>query len=351
MMLPQLNYMASSLERIFERSLIMPPVAVHHTKTSSGTWNGDANTKNLREGETESYYRQMFAWKNPDGDPTTKDGWKFPHHEVNSSGDIGAASIKGCQSIISVLNGGMGGAKIPDGDRKGVWNHAAAHLKDAGLEPAELNSLALREIEYRSFKATEIRASMATGEPAKISGHAAVFDQYSDDMGGFYEIIQPGTFTNTLKNDDVRAFFNHNPDYILGRMSTGTLKLNEDSIGLAFEATPPDTQWARDMMTSMQRGDLNQMSFSFRTIQDDWAMVGNKIIRTLIEVRLFDVSPVAIPAYPQTSASVRSAFEAFRDGRPTEPGQAPELVEPQAKAVARAHLANLKRLLDLAEKS
>jgi HK97 family phage prohead protease len=329
----------------------MPAIKIHHTKTSTSGWDGGANTKNLREGEAESYYRQMFAWQDPEADATIKGAYKFPHHEVNGSGDIGAANVKGCQSIISILNGGMGGAKIPSGDRKGVWDHAAAHLKDAGLTPAELNSLPLQEIEHRSFSATEIRAIAEEGQPAKISGRAAVFNQYSEDLGGFNEIILPGAFTNTLKNDDVRALLNHDSNYILGRTSSGTLKLNENSSGLDFEATPPDTQWARDMITSMQRGDLTQMSFGFRTIQDDWAMVGNKIIRTLMEVRLFDVSPVTFPAYPQTSASVRSAFEAFREGRPTEPGQAPELVEPQAEAVARAHLANLKRLLDLAEKS
>ena len=330
----------------------MPAIKVHHTDTKDGAWDGGANTKNLREGESESYYRQMFAWQDPEADATTKGAFKFPHHEVNSSGDIGAANVKACQSIISVLNGGMGGAKIPDGDRKGVYNHAAAHLKDAGMEPAELNSLLLREIEHRSFSTTEIRATAAEGQSVKISGRAAVFDQYSDDLGGFYEIIQPGAFTNSLKNDDVRALLNHDPNYILGRTSSGTLKLNEDSIGLAFEAIPPDTQWVRDMITSMQRGDLTQMSFGFRTIQDDWALVGNKIIRTLIEVKLFDVSPVTFPAYPQTNASVRSAFEAFQANRPaTDPGQEPQSVEPQADPGARAHLDNLKRRLDLAEKS
>jgi hypothetical protein len=224
-------------------------------------------------------------------------------------------------------------------------NKVQSDIKDGAL-----NNQA-PEIEHRSFPVPEIRA-IGEGQDVKISGYAAIYNLFSEDLGGFVEIIQPGAFSNTLKNDDIRDLFNHDPSYIVGRTSSGTLKLTDDSVGLAFEATPPDTQWAQDMIISIQRGDLTQMSFGFRTIADEWKMVGDKVIRTLIEVKLYDVSQVTFPAYPQTSASVRSAYESFQSDRPAiEPGQEPLPVEPQADPGARAHLVNLRRRLDLAEKS
>jgi HK97 family phage prohead protease len=189
------------------------------------------------------------------------------------------------------------------------------------------------EIEIRSFKIAEMRA-VGKDQLSMISGYAAVFELFSDDLGGWVERIRAGAFTNTLKNDDVRALLNHDPSKLLGRKSSKTLRLNEDSTGLRFEIDPPDTQYARDIITSIRRGDLSQMSFAFRTIQDEWEIIGDKIIRTLVELKLYDVSPATFPVYPQTSASVRSAFEAFKSVNP---------------AVAR--LANLRRRLDLAEMS
>lgn len=193
------------------------------------------------------------------------------------------------------------------------------------------------EIERRTFL-IEFRAD-GDGQP-EIAGHAAVFNELSEDLGGFYERIQPGAFASTLQSADVRALWNHNPDYPLGRMKAGTLALAEDEHGLAFTIQPPETQYARDLLVSMRRGDVDQMSFGFRTIRDRWEQTGGQIIRTLLEVELFDVSPVTYPAYPQTSAQVRSQLEAF-----THDAQAG--AEASEKAAAQARIANRKRKLHI----
>lgn len=167
------------------------------------------------------------------------------------------------------------------------------------------------EIERRSFAVREIRAEDEEGGPV-ISGYAAVFNQPSEDLGGFVEYIEPGAFAASLGRDDIRALWNHNADFPLGRVRAGTLRLDEDEIGLAFRINLPDTQYARDLVVSMKRGDVDQMSFGFRTVRDRWAQNENGLVmRTLIEAELFDVSPVTFPAYSQTSAVVRSALEAF----------------------------------------
>ena len=145
-------------------------------------------------------------------------------------------------------------------------------------------------------------------ESKKITGHAAVFGKWSEDLGGFREKIREGAFSKTIKEADVRALFNHDPNFVLGRNKAGTLSLEEDKKGLAISIDPPDTQWARDLTTSIERGDITQMSFGFRTVKDQWTTPqdGKENQRELLEVELFDVSPVTFPAYPQTDVGMRS---------------------------------------------
>jgi HK97 family phage prohead protease len=153
--------------------------------------------------------------------------------------------------------------------------------------------------------------------PSKISGHAAKFDVLSEDLGGFRERIAPGSFAKTIQSADVRALFNHDANFVLGRNKAGTLRLSEDSAGLAIEIDAPTTALINDLVLApMQRGDINQMSFGFRTLQDKWAKLDGEWVRTLLEVELFDVSPVTYPAYPQTDVAVRSLEEAIKAAAP-----------------------------------
>jgi len=160
----------------------------------------------------------------------------------------------------------------------------------------------------KEIRTVPIELRVEGGDSPKIVGHAAVFNKWSEDLGGFREKIAPGAFTKTISEGDVRALFNHDPNFVLGRNKAGTLSLEEDKKGLKVSIDPPDTQWARDLTTSIERGDINQMSFGFRTVKDQWTTpkTGNENKRELLEVELFDVSPVTFPAYPQTDVGVRS---------------------------------------------
>ena len=164
------------------------------------------------------------------------------------------------------------------------------------------------DIEQRAFPFQEVRVAREDGQPARIEGHAAVFDQLSDDMG-FRERVRPGAFTKTIREADVRALWNHNSDLVLGRTKNKTLSLAEDKRGLAISVTPPDTSWGRDAVISIERGDVDQMSFAFRSIRDEWNTEDGLLTRSLIEVSLFDVSPVTYPAYPQTDVAVRQLLQ------------------------------------------
>jgi len=168
--------------------------------------------------------------------------------------------------------------------------------------------------------AAELRVVAADGTATKIAGHAAKFDALSEDLGGFCERIAPGAFAKTIQSADIRALWNHDANIVLGRNKSGTLRLSEDSAGLAYEVDAPDTQLVRDMVLApIARGDVNQCSFGFYTVSDKWAKVDGLWVRTLLEVELFDVSPVTYPAYPQTDVAVRSMQAALaRDVPPDE---------------------------------
>ena len=165
----------------------------------------------------------------------------------------------------------------------------------------------MKTIERRATR-VELRVQ-GEGKERRLAGHAAVFNSLSEDLGGFREKIAPGAFAATLAEDDIRALWNHDANFVLGRNKAGTLKLAEDAEGLAIGIFPPDTQAARDLMVSIERGDVTGMSIGFITISDEWQLVDGEAVRTLRAVQLFDVSPVTFPAYPQTDVAVRALGE------------------------------------------
>lgn len=160
----------------------------------------------------------------------------------------------------------------------------------------------------------EIRARDDDKQTTTIGGYAAVFNSVSADLGGFYEVVAPGAFARSIAQNDVRALWDHDPKYVLGRTAAGTLALAEDDRGLRIEALPPDTTWANDLLTMVRRGDVNQMSFGFYVRDEEWGKTEDGApLRTLKDVDLFDVSVVAYPAYEATevSAEARSKAQAL----------------------------------------
>lgn len=160
----------------------------------------------------------------------------------------------------------------------------------------------METLERRYFPADELRV-LDTPAGKQVSWYPALFNSLSEDMG-FRETIKPSAFNKTVREADVRALFNHNPDYVLGRNTAGTLDLSVTRKGLRAAVNPPDTQWANDLMVSVDRGDISGGSFGFQVVKDDWRMDGDTLVRELQEVRLFDVSLVTYPAYPETNGTV-----------------------------------------------
>jgi HK97 family phage prohead protease len=179
-----------------------------------------------------------------------------------------------------------------------------AHLfstltKVDGAEVRSLNEI----VEQRAYDG-ELKAAL---EGRTVEGYASVFNSMSEDLGGFREIILPGAFSEVLDND-VRALYNHDSNYLLARTTSGTLELKEDDKGLYYRFEMPNTSYGNDMLELFRRGDLSQSSFGFTVEKDSWRMEEGQHVRYIERVgSLFDVSPVVYPAYTAASSGLRSA--------------------------------------------
>tara|TARA_B100000519_G_C14261030_1_gene448046 strand:+ start:5027 stop:5689 length:663 start_codon:yes stop_codon:yes gene_type:complete len=165
-------------------------------------------------------------------------------------------------------------------------------------------------LERRNYT-TELRVE--NSENRQVVGYASVFKDaegnsaLSENLGGFREKIDPNAFNDVLK-DDVRALFNHDPNYIIGRSTSGTLSLSVDERGLKYSVNIPETTYGDDLMVSLKRGDITQNSFGFIVEDDSWDEdEDGNTIRTINKVgRLLDVSMVTYPAYPDAEIGKRS---------------------------------------------
>lgn len=205
------------------------------------------------------------------------------------------------------------------------------------------------ELERRFCEQHGLRIEQrADGEDRRIVGYAAVFNSLSVELWGFRERIAPGAFTASL-GDDVRALWNHNTELVLGRTKSNTLSLAEDATGLRIEISPPAS--AASYLETIERGDVDQMSFGFRTLEDTWDEdEEGVIIRTLKKVKLYEVSPVTFPAYPATSVGVRSEerpdpLYGFIPVIPAEFRRASNSADSNTVAAARARWIERDRLL------
>ncbi|MFB7142070.1 HK97 family phage prohead protease [Gottfriedia sp. NPDC056225] len=166
--------------------------------------------------------------------------------------------------------------------------------------------------------APEIREKNSEDESSKIVGYAVKWGQRSNTIGYYYkfeERFEKGAFFDAI-NGDVIAAWNHDWNEILGRSTSGTLLLEEDDIGLRYEITMP--LWADKYVETVQRGDVSGSSFTFIPEVEEWDETNEVALRTIKKAKLYEVSPVVFPAYPQSEAGVRSmedVFETFQRSR------------------------------------
>ena len=193
-----------------------------------------------------------------------------------------------------------------------------------------MNPLQLPEIEYRASEPVRpIQLRVSGGGPVRLIGLDAVFNRPSKNLGGFIEQVGEHAFDRSRDAGwpDVIARFNHSDAFILATAhvedrSRGTLRLSTTPDGLRYEIDMPRSR--RDISELVLRKDVRHSSFAFRTIKDEWTTTASGYpLRTLTDVELVDVSPVVLPAYPDTTTALRSLSIAA-DADPTEVRQLAE---------------------------
>jgi len=135
-----------------------------------------------------------------------------------------------------------------------------------------------------------------------LHGFAAVYGVLSHDLGGFKEKIAPGAFADVL-SADVRCLVNHDPNQVLGRTRSGTLRLHDEERGLRFECDLPNSPLGDNVREAVKRGDVDGASFRFKCADEDW----DGEVRTVTKVgELHDVTVATYGAYPDASIELRT---------------------------------------------
>jgi len=196
--------------------------------------------------------------------------------------------------------------------------------------------------ENRYFESTLTVETREGKSRPTIVGHAAVFNSMSEELGGFREIIEPGAFDSVL-TDDVRALFNHDANYVLGRTKSNTLSLSVDELGLRYDITPPNTTYANDLIENLSLGNISQSSFGFTVDEDRWEEnPDGTYVRYIMRIkRLYDVSPVTFPAYPETDVAKRELEQILEDKKKVE---VPEPIDYTSKRLDKKRKLNSKLL-------
>jgi len=169
--------------------------------------------------------------------------------------------------------------------------------------------------EKRTVK-VNVRANVNEDGTRTLTGMPIVYEKKSEDLG-FFETIKRGAAKNALGRSDVRVLYGHNSDTLLplGRVSAGTARAVDTDEGVMMEVDLPDTQFSKDLQVSIDRGDVNQMSFAFDVLDDSWRTEDGNDHRDITEIgELYDFSVVVYPAYTDTTVALRSLEHHKRSG-------------------------------------
>jgi HK97 family phage prohead protease len=163
-----------------------------------------------------------------------------------------------------------------------------------------------RNKNIRDFRTKfNITRDETTPEERIVEGYFALYESETELWEGSYEIISKGAFDSSL-NKDVRALWNHNTQYVLGRSKNGSLTLKADDKGLFGTIKLPNTQYANDLFELVQRGDIDQASFGFNIIDEELEELASGGYRwRLKDVDLHEISVVTFPAYENTTVQAR----------------------------------------------
>lgn len=347
-------------------------VAVHDTPTSEASWDGPANEQRLPSPMSVETARNAYAWiddaRVEDGE-VVKDAARFIHHEVSADGTPGAANLTACSTGIGVLNGGRGGTTIPDADVQGVYDHLAAHLRDADREPPPLTAGASGTLTAASLAATEtleppkawfadpklsVPTAITIDAAGRVYGHAAQWGSchigYGNDCVSVpHEDSHPYFLTGELKTAEGELIS-------VGQITVGTGHADMNSQAQKAAAHYDNTGWAvadvavgNDAHGIWVAGAVRPNAEATKVhdlrasgqVSGDWRRIGGKL-------RLVGLLAVNVPGFPvprmrsRVASGVPVALVAA--GRPTVArGKVQEISRKQAMRIVMDMLAERVR--------
>ncbi|WP_339033784.1 HK97 family phage prohead protease [Bradyrhizobium symbiodeficiens] len=145
-------------------------------------------------------------------------------------------------------------------------------------------------------------------EAKTVWGYAVLWGSVTNIANEFLEKFAKGSLTRSIAEDDVRMLLDHDSGRVVGRTAAGTLRLREDALGLRYECDVNlDTPDGQTLAGTVGRRDVSGISPSFVVRAESWDDSGSGLpLRTITDARLIELSAVAWPAYPQTTAAMRS---------------------------------------------
>jgi len=324
----------------FNPAEVFGAVSVHDTATSEESWDGPANESRLPSPLTLNQARAAYAWFDSDrveDGEIVKDACRFIHHEVSADGTPGAANLTACSTGIGVLNGARGGTTIPSGDVQGVYEHLAAHLRDADREAPPLTAsgavVASVRPEWKPPVAwfqdpgLSVPTGITVDASGRLYGHAAQWGSchigYSNECVPVpREDSHPYFMTGEITTDDGSTVS-------VGQITVGTGHASMSSGSQAAASHYDNTGWAvADVVVGNDRhgiwvaGAIRPSADSDKVhdlrasgqVSGDWRRIGGQL-------RLVGLLAVNVPGFPVPRMCARVASGAIYSlvaaGRPT----------------------------------
>jgi len=234
----------------------------------------------------------------------------FQRHEVDKQAEgfeLGEDGFPSAGKIAWMLWGDEAGMSWSTKKR----NQIEKEEKEEKQQITNIWDIKYNDIMEKRIYNLETRVETTENNKDVVVGYGSVFNSRSENLGGFFEYISPTAITDeTIKNSDVRALINHDPNLILSRskFGEGNLNLSIDETGLKYSYELPDTTYGRDLGVNLKNGNISQSSFAFTIAEggDSWSTDENgNDIRTINKIdRLFDISSVTYPAYNEASSDL-----------------------------------------------
>jgi HK97 family phage prohead protease len=195
---------------------------------------------------------------------------------------------------------------------------------------------ALPFVQTRAFNRAASVEKRATGAAGRMITGRIPYDQVINTADGFGELFAPGCFASSISSEDPRLLANFNPEHVLGRKSAGTCQFWEQSDGLYFEASAPETSWGTDLLTSMRRNDIDQAALVFYVMSFDWIQRDNLRVRAITRGLLVAASICTFSSMGTAQAETQQAIETARAEGYQAGRRASIASKPQARVSATA---------------